>query len=159
MLEPYITLAELKLKIAEETPDFEEAIRAWQRAHEVDGENQAVREGLHKAEVGLKQSKQKNYYKILGVPRDADNAIIKRKYRKLAKEFHPDRHTDKGEEEKAEMESKFQLIAEAYEVLSDDEMRGKYDRGEEVFENQGGQQRHHHHHGFGRRGQSFHFNF
>ena len=43
-----------------------------------------------------------------------------------------------GEEEKKEAEKKFQEVAEAYEVLSDKELRGKYDRGEEVFENQGG---------------------
>ena len=39
---------------------------------------------------------------------------------------------------KAKAETEFQLVAEAYEVLSDEEKRGKYDRGEEVFENQGG---------------------
>ena len=45
-----------------------------------------------------------------------------------------------GEEEKTKAEVQFQLIAEAYEILSDNEMRQKYDRGEEVLPNQGGQQ-------------------
>ena len=69
----------------------------------------------------------------------------------------------------------FQDIAEAYEVLSDEEMRGKYDRGEEVFENQGGGQRQHNphqsfqqhfqqgggggHRGGGGGGQRMHFRF
>jgi DnaJ-class molecular chaperone with C-terminal Zn finger domain len=81
----------------------------------------------------LKQSKEKNYYKILGVPRTAEKKAIKSAYRKLALEWHPDKNEDK---EKAEQ--MFQDISEAYEVLSDDEMRAKYDRGEDVFENQGG---------------------
>lgn len=60
----------------------------------------------------------------------------------------------------------FQTVAEAYEVLSSSELRGKYDRGEDVFENQGGQQQQHHFHhggfpfgGQGGGGQQFHFRF
>jgi DnaJ family protein C protein 3 len=81
----------------------------------------------------LKQSKEKNYYKILGIPRTAGKKEIKSAYRKLALEWHPDKNEDK---EKAEQ--MFQDISEAYEVLSDEEMKAKYDRGEPVFENQGG---------------------
>lgn len=88
---------------------------------------------LQKAQIALKQSKEKNYYKILGVPRTARKKEIKSAYRKLALEWHPDKNDDK---EKAEQ--MFQDISEAYEVLSDDELRAKYDRGEPVFENQGG---------------------
>jgi DnaJ homolog subfamily C member 3 len=100
-------------------------------------EQRAVEEELRKAEAALKQSKQKDYYKILGISRGkADKKTIKKAYRELALQWHPDKHT--GEEEKAAAEVKFQLIAEAYEVLGDDEMKAKYDRGEEVFENQGG---------------------
>ena len=55
----------------------------------------------------------------------------------------------------------FADIGEAYEVLSDDEKRGKYDRGEDVFENQGGERRRQHHgfQHFGGGGQTFTFNF
>jgi DnaJ family protein C protein 3 len=49
----------------------------------------------------------------------------------LALVWHPDKHT--GEEEKEKAEKQFQLIAEANEILSDDEKRGKYDRGEDVL--------------------------
>jgi len=159
-MEAYILIANLLSKVAEESADFEEAVRAWRRAADVDRNNREVRDGLHKAEVALKQSKQKNYYKILGVRRDADSGTIKKAYRTLAKQVHPDRHADKSEEEKETMKEKFALVAEAYEVsckkevhssrklahssqnfsiqvLSDPELRGKYDRGEEVFENQG----------------------
>lgn len=87
--------------------------------------------------MALKQSKEKNYYKILGVARTAELKEIKKSYRELALKWHPDKNTDEADDsEKAE--KMFQDISEAYEVLSDKELRGKYDRGEEVFENQGG---------------------
>lgn len=81
----------------------------------------------------MKQSKEKNYYKILGIPRGANKKAIKSAYRKLALEWHPDKNEDKEKAEKM-----FQDISEAYEVLSDDELKAKYDRGEPVYENQGG---------------------
>jgi DnaJ family protein C protein 3 len=92
-----------------------------------------TREKLQKAQIALKQSKEKNYYKILGISRTSQKKDIKAAYRKQALEWHPDKNEDK---EKAEQ--MFQDISEAYEVLSDDELRGKYDRGEQVFDNQGG---------------------
>ncbi|MDX9722919.1 MAG: DnaJ domain-containing protein, partial [Myxococcota bacterium] len=63
-----------------------------------------------------------DYYKILGVPKDADGKTIKRAYRKLAMELHPD-HNDSPE-----AEEQFKKAAEAYEVLSNDEKRAIYDR-------------------------------
>lgn len=65
----------------------------------------------------------KDYYKILGVNRNADEKEIKRAYRKLARQFHPDVNPgDKRAEER------FKEINEAYEVLSDPEKRTKYDQ-------------------------------
>ena len=65
----------------------------------------------------------KDYYRILGVNRDADDADIKKAYRKLAQEYHPDKHSgDKTVEEK------FKTINEAYEVLKDPGKRAHYDR-------------------------------
>lgn len=63
-----------------------------------------------------------DYYKTLGVEKDASAEDIKKAYRKLAKEFHPDRN--KGNEEAAQ---KFKEINEAYQVLSDDQKRQQYD--------------------------------
>ena len=64
-----------------------------------------------------------DYYKILGVDRNASEAEIKRAYRKLARQYHPD--INPGNKE---AEAKFKAINEAYEVLSDKEKRAKYDR-------------------------------
>ena len=65
----------------------------------------------------------RDYYEILGVPRDADEATIKKSFRRLARELHPDvnRHDPDAEE-------KFKEAAEAYEVLSDADRRSTYDR-------------------------------
>ena len=66
--------------------------------------------------------KQKNFYEILGLSESASGDEIKKAYRKLAKQFHPDRHPDDPA-----AEAKFKEIGEAYEVLKDTEKRRKYD--------------------------------
>ncbi|MBD2042131.1 molecular chaperone DnaJ [Microcoleus sp. FACHB-672] len=63
-----------------------------------------------------------DYYEILGVSRDADKEEIKRAYRRLARKYHPDVNKEEGAEER------FKEINRAYEVLSEPEMRGRYDR-------------------------------
>ena len=65
----------------------------------------------------------KDYYEILGVPRGAGDAEVKKAFRKLAREYHPDVAKDKKK-----AEEKFKEINEAYEVLSDPEKRKKYDQ-------------------------------
>ena len=63
-------------------------------------------------------------YATLGVARDAGQDAIKRAYRKLAKEMHPDLNPDK------DVAERFKQVTAAYDILSDPEKRGKYDRGE-----------------------------
>jgi molecular chaperone DnaJ len=65
----------------------------------------------------------RDYYEVLGVSRDADDATIKKAFRRLARELHPDVNTNDPE-----AENKFKEAAEAYEVLSDPERRATYDR-------------------------------
>ncbi len=65
----------------------------------------------------------KDYYQVLGVKENASKTEIKKQFRKLAREFHPDRNTDKPG-----AEDRFKEIQEAYELLSDDANRKKYDR-------------------------------
>ena len=64
-------------------------------------------------------------YAILGVSRDASQEDIKRAYRRLAKELHPDLNPDKPD-----VAERFKQVTAAYDILSDPEKRGKYDRGE-----------------------------
>ena len=64
----------------------------------------------------------KDYYKILGVAKDADAKTIKSEYRKLARQYHPD--VNPGD---AAAEEKFKAFGEAYEVLSDAKKRAAYD--------------------------------
>ncbi|MEQ8659951.1 MAG: DnaJ C-terminal domain-containing protein [Gammaproteobacteria bacterium] len=64
----------------------------------------------------------KDYYEILGVPRDADGDAIKRAYRKLARKYHPDVSSE------ADAEDRFKEVQEAYEVLKDADKREAYDR-------------------------------
>jgi curved DNA-binding protein len=64
----------------------------------------------------------KDYYEVLGVPRDADQDAIRRAYRKLARQYHPDVNSD------SDAEDRFKELGEAYEVLSDPEKRERYDR-------------------------------
>src|SRR5215217_46520 len=68
-----------------------------------------------------------DYYKTLGVDKKASQDDIKKAYRKLARQYHPDTNNDAGAEER------FKEISEAYDVLADPEKRKKYDRGQSVF--------------------------
>ncbi len=77
----------------------------------------------------------KDYYQILGVSKDATADDLKKAYRKLAKQYHPDaQHT---EADKKNAEAKFKEINEAYSVLSDDTKRAQYDRFGSNFEQAG----------------------
>jgi molecular chaperone DnaJ len=74
-----------------------------------------------------------DYYELLGVDRNVDAAALKKVYRKLAMECHPDRNPDDKDAEK-----RFKEVSEAYSILSDEEKRAAYDRyGHAAFE-QGG---------------------
>src|SRR5690606_29536300 len=75
---------------------------------------------------------EKDYYKVLGVPKDATEAEIKKAYRKLAREYHPD--ANKGN---AKAEERFKEISEAHDVLGDPKKRKEYDEARALFGNGG----------------------
>jgi curved DNA-binding protein CbpA len=79
--------------------------------------------------LDLAFSKKRDYYSLLGVSRNCDEAALKKAYRKLALKFHPDRNPP---DKKEEAEKKFREMSEAYHVLSDPKQKAIYDQyGEE----------------------------
>ncbi|KAM8856456.1 dnaJ homolog subfamily C [Spinachia spinachia] len=126
---------------------YEDAISDYETAAKHSENDRQIREGLERAQRLLKQSKRRDYYKILGVKRTAQKREIIKAYRKLAQQWHPDNFQD--EEEKKRAEKKFIDIAQAKEVLTDPEMRAKFDQGEDPMdpESQQGQHPHHFHGG------------
>ena len=69
-----------------------------------------------------------DYYKTLGVSKDATKDEISKAYKKLALKYHPDRQIGKSDDEKKKAEETFKKLSEAYEVLSDDNKRRQYDQ-------------------------------
>ncbi|KAI0059331.1 TPR-like protein [Artomyces pyxidatus] len=112
--------------------EWEEAVRVFERAWEASGGgNREIHARLSKAQRLLKLSRQKDYYKVLGVSRDADEKTIKKAYRKATMTAHPD---------KGGSEAKMAVVNEAYEVLSDPELRQRFDNGDDPNDPMGGQQ-------------------
>merc|ERR1719268_260098 len=133
---------------------FDEAISDYRAALERDEGFSRAKEGMAKAQKLQKQAGKRDYYKILGVKRTASKKEISKAYKKLAMQWHPDKFQD--EEDKKKAEKKFMDIAAAKEVLTDEEMRHKYDQGEDPLDPESG--RDGGGHPFGRGGhQHFHF--
>jgi molecular chaperone DnaJ len=82
--------------------------------------------------MAAKDLYEKDFYKTLGASKSDDQAAIKRKYRALVKDLHPDtNHGDSAKEEK------FKAVSEAYEILSDSKKRAEYDEARSLFERGG----------------------
>lgn len=82
--------------------------------------------------MAAKDLYEKDYYAILGVEKSADSDEIKKRYRKLARELHPDK--TKGDKT---LEERFKAVSEAYDILSDEKKRAEYDQARTLFQ-QGG---------------------
>lgn len=150
LLDALVQRGEAKLLIEE----WEGAVEDLKSAAQKSPQDMNIREALMRAEKALKMSKRKDWYKILGVSKTASVSEIKRAYKKLALQWHPDKNVDNREE----AENKFREIAAAYEILGDEEKRTRYDRGEDLEDmgtggGGGG------FNPFGGGGQQFHFTF
>ncbi|TPX09603.1 uncharacterized protein E0L32_009204 [Thyridium curvatum] len=118
---------------------FEEAVRTLQKAIDAHPDKQDVANPLmHEAQVKLKRSKTKDYYKVLGVAHDADERQIKAAYRRMSKQHHPDKAAKQGLS-KEDAEKKMAGINEAYEVLSNPELRARFDAGDDPNSHEGQQ--------------------
>ena len=82
--------------------------------------------------MAAKDLYEKDFYAILGVDKKASSDEIKKKYRSLAREFHPDK--TKGDDA---LEEKFKAVSEAYDILSDSKKRAEYDEARSLFERGG----------------------
>ncbi|XP_054159835.1 dnaJ homolog subfamily C member 3-like [Oppia nitens] len=111
--------------------DYERALNDFKRAHQIDEHSSRAEEGIKRTQKLEKQSKKRDYYKILGVPRNANKREITKAYRRLAMQWHPDQY--QGDEKKM-AEKKFIDIASAKEVLTDPEKRQKFDNGEDPLD-------------------------
>jgi len=110
-------LAKSQLLLNEES--YDQAIQLLSKANDLTGgQNQQVRSQLDKANRLLRQSKKRDYYKILGVPRDADAKGIRKAYRVASKKYHPDKY--RGDLDEDAVSRKMAEINAAYEVLSNE---------------------------------------
>ncbi|KAL8345752.1 hypothetical protein RB601_005685 [Gaeumannomyces tritici] len=120
-----------KAKLQQEKELYEEAIKTLDRARELAPERgEMIDKLLNDAKIALKRSQTKDYYKVLGVAHDADERQIKSAYRKLSKQHHPDKAAKQGLS-KDDAEKKMATINEAYEVLSNPELRARFDAGDD----------------------------
>ncbi|KAK7080726.1 DnaJ subfamily C member 7 [Halocaridina rubra] len=135
--EGYVKAYLRRAKCYQSLEKHEEAVRDYEKVTRLD-RNQEHKRLLQDAKIQLKRSKRKDYYKILGVGKNASDDEIKKSYRKMALVHHPDRHANASDQDKREHEIKFKEIGEAYSVLTDTKKRAMYDRGQDINDPDGG---------------------
>ncbi|KAK2496865.1 hypothetical protein MC885_015308 [Smutsia gigantea] len=116
-----------------DTEQYEEAVRDYEKVYQT-GKTKEHKQLLKNAQLELKKSKRKDYYKILGVDKNASEDEIKKAYRKRALMHHPDRHSGASAEVQKEEEKKFKEVGEAFTILSDPKKKTRYDSGQDLDE-------------------------
>ncbi|XP_031829885.1 tetratricopeptide repeat protein 2 [Nomia melanderi] len=117
--------------------DYEQAVQDLEKVSKMSN-NREHKRLFMEAKLALNKSKRKDYYKILGIDKNASTDDIKKAYRKRAMVHHPDRHSNATEGEKKEQEKKFKEVGEAYGILSDPKKRSRYDNGHDINDIDGG---------------------
>ncbi|KAJ4940744.1 hypothetical protein JOQ06_027039 [Pogonophryne albipinna] len=113
------------------TEQYEEAVRDYEKVYQTEKTSEH-KHLLKTAQLELKKSKRKDYYKVLGVGKSATEDEIKKAYRKRALMHHPDRHSAATQEVQKEEEKKFKEVGEAFTVLSDPKKKMRYDSGHDL---------------------------
>lgn len=108
----YVKAQKIRAKAYGGSGNWEEAVRDYKNVAEANPGEKGIQEDIRNAEFELKKSKRVDYYKVLGVSKDASDQEIKKAYRKMAIQYHPDKNPDSTDE-------KFKEIGEAYETLID----------------------------------------
>ncbi|XP_074915870.1 dnaJ homolog subfamily C member 7 isoform X2 [Chelonoidis abingdonii] len=116
-----------------DTEQYEDAVRDYEKVYQTE-KTKEHKQFLKNAQVELKKSKRKDYYKILGVNKNASEDEIKKAYRKRALMHHPDRHSGASAEIQKEEEKKFKEVGEAFTILSDPKKKARYDSGQDLEE-------------------------
>jgi DnaJ family protein C protein 7 len=124
----YLKAKKTRAKAVGEGGNWEQAVKDLKDIAEADPTPENQKE-VRNAEMELKKSKRKDYYKILGVDKDADEPQIKRAYKKKALGCHPDKFP--GDNAK---EEEFKDLSEANETLMDPEKRQRYDSGVDLMD-------------------------
>lgn len=133
----YLKALLLRARCYNDMEKYDECVNDYETALNLQ-KTQEIKKLLRDAKFALKKSKRKDYYKILGVPRTANDDEIKKAYRKKALVHHPDRHANSSQEERKEEELKFKEIGEAYAILSDQRKKMRYDSGHDIEEQEQG---------------------
>ncbi|KAF9691010.1 hypothetical protein EKO04_011082 [Ascochyta lentis] len=129
-LDPGYTKArKTRAKALGESGNWQEAVREYKAIQEENPSEPGIAKDIRNAELEEKKAQRKDYYKILGIEKDATEQQIKKAYRKLAIVHHPDKNP--GDEEAAE---RFKEIQEAHETLSDEQKRERYDSGADLID-------------------------
>ncbi|KAJ5385178.1 Tetratricopeptide-like helical [Penicillium concentricum] len=123
----YVKAMKCRAKANGKAGNWEEAVRDYKSVAENNPGESGIAEEIREAEFELKKSQRKDYYKILGVDKDASDQEIKKAYRKLAIVYHPDKNRDG-----AAGDEKFKEIGEAYENLIDPQKRAAFDNGDDL---------------------------
>ncbi|KAH0516036.1 DnaJ-like protein subfamily C member 7 [Microtus ochrogaster] len=116
-----------------DTEQFEEAVRDYEKVYQME-KTKEHKQLLKNVQLELKKSKRKDYYKILGVDKNASEDEIKKAYRKRALTHHPDGHSGASAEVQKEEEKKFKEVGEAFTILSDPKKKYHYDSGQDMDE-------------------------
>uniref|UniRef100_A0A4W3HQL7 DnaJ homolog subfamily C member 7 n=1 Tax=Callorhinchus milii TaxID=7868 RepID=A0A4W3HQL7_CALMI len=129
--ETYIKAYMRRAQCYMDTEQYEEAARDYEKIYQAE-KTKEHKQLLKNAQLELKKSKRKDYYKVLGVDKNASEDEIKKAYRKRALMHHPDRHSSSSPEMQKEEEKKFKEVGEAFSILSDQKKKARYDSGQDL---------------------------